>query len=904
MKKQKTITQLSLETIIIIMMIMLSTTLSYAQWTIDEGFEGGAIPAGWTTSAWGAYNVAGYPHTGDWLAASGMGNDWLITPQVYIQSGDSFIFWARAWNGTESFNVKLSTTGTAIGDFTTTLGTNTGVGETWVEYSYDLSSYTGNIYLAIEVISGGDYVLGLDDVLVGQESVSCPAPSGLAVSNITATTADLSWNAASGAIGYDWEVVPTGNGQGNGVVDGGNTAALTATATGLTASTTYDAYVQNDCGSGYDGPVTFTTACVAVTTFPFSENFDAAQTTPNCWVNDDPTEPWEFDTSCGHGADYDHTTGSGNFAWLDDSNPNDNPSNFDTPLLNVTSLTTPMLTFWYWIGDATTASTLYIDVFNGTSWTEGVASYTELQEWGEATVNISAYSSTTTQIRFRSMEDVSGYVGDICIDDVTVDEAPSCPNPSDLNTSGITQTTASLGWTDNAGASLWDIELGAFGFTPTGTPTQSSVTNPYTYGSLTASTTYDWYVRADCGGGDYSEWIGPISFTTSCAPYTADFSENFDVGITTPELPDCWSYLEISTSTFGYVSTSTTSSYSAPNNLRMYKYYAVDDLLLITPQLGDLTSQSNQIRFMGRVSGWAQDLIIGTMSDPTDETTFTPFQTIPITIFDVYEEYTILFDETYTLTDEYIAFKHGADINYSYLNIDDFVYEEIPSGTDISVNLTAFLEGPFNETDMNTELNPDHIPLSQPYNIAPWNYAGTENVVSIPNSNIVDWVLVELHDTTEAQYATGSTKIARQAAFLLNDGSIVDLDGASFLQFNLTIEDNLFVVIWHRNHLAILSANPLTYIGDTYLYNFSAVPGQAYGTDAQKNLGSGIYGMISGDVDASGFIDHDDKTIYWEPSAGTNGYNNSDLNLDTEVDNKDKDDLWVPNLNSESQLPE
>ena len=130
------------------------------------------------------------------------------------------------------------------------------------------------------------------------------------------------------------------------------------------------------------------------------------------------------------------------------------------------------------------------------------------------------------------------------------------------------------------------------------------------------------------------------------------------------------------------------------------------------------------------------------------------------------------------------------------------------------------------------------------------------------------------------------------------------MDGTSSLTFNVTIEDNLFAVIWHRNHLAILSANPLTYIGDTYLYNFSTVPGQAYGTDAQKNLGGGIYGMIAGDVDASGLIDQDDKTIYWESSAGTNGYKNSDLNLNTEVDNKDKDDFWVPNLGSESYVPE
>ncbi|MCD4697857.1 MAG: VCBS repeat-containing protein, partial [Bacteroidales bacterium] len=73
------------------------------------------------------------------------------------------------------------------------------------------------------------------------------------------------------------------------------------------------------------------------------------------------------------------------------------------------------------------------------------------------------------------------------------------------------------------------------------------------------------------------------------------------------------------------------------------------------------------------------------------------------------------------------------------------------TGDSISVNLNAFLEGPFNQTDMNTGLNPDHIPLSQPYNIAPWDYTGTESFVSIPNANVVDWVLVELRDTTEAQ---------------------------------------------------------------------------------------------------------------------------------------------------------
>ncbi|MCD4788643.1 MAG: hypothetical protein K8R37_01490, partial [Bacteroidales bacterium] len=223
-----------------------------------------------------------------------------------------------------------------------------------------------------------------------------------------------------------------------------------------------------------------------------------------------------------------------------------------------------------------------------------------------------------------------------------------------------------------------------------------------------------------------------------------------------------------------------------------------------------------------------------------------------------------------------------------------------------SVSLDVFLEGPFNstDTDMNTDLNSDGlIPLAQPFNTAPWNYTGTESATSIPNANIVDWVLVEFRDAVDAGSATSGTMIARQAAFLLNDGSIVGLDGASDLQFSYTPINQLFVVIWHRNHLGVLSAYALTGFGDVYYYNFTNGPDKAYGTDAQKYLSSGIYGMIAGDVDGSGLINQDDKTIYWEPSAGTTGYNGSDLNLDTETDNKDKDDFWVPNLGLGTQVP-
>ncbi len=97
-----------------------------------------------------------------------------------------------------------------------------------------------------------------------------------------------------------------------------------------------------------------------------------------------------------------------------------------------------------------------------------------------------------------------------------------------------------------------------------------------------------------------------------------------------------------------------------------------------------------------------------------------------------------------------------------------------------TLSLSAFLEGPYNGTDMNTNLNPEPIPLSQPYNdLLKWDYQGTESVAAIPNADVVDWVLVELRETSgDASTALPDSMISQQAAFILKDGSIVGLDGS------------------------------------------------------------------------------------------------------------------------------
>ncbi len=220
-----------------------------------------------------------------------------------------------------------------------------------------------------------------------------------------------------------------------------------------------------------------------------------------------------------------------------------------------------------------------------------------------------------------------------------------------------------------------------------------------------------------------------------------------------------------------------------------------------------------------------------------------------------------------------------------------------------TLNLKVFLEGPYNGTGM-TAMQSGILPLSQPYNDSPWNYNGSESVTAIP-PEVIDWVLVELRDAATPGQATSGTKIGEQAGLLRNDGKILDVDGNEGLTFtNTTINHNLYVLIQHRNHLRVMSSTGLTETGGIYSYDFTTSSGQAYGgTDAHKQIGPGVWGMFGGNGNGNSAIDLDDENPTWESQAGTTGYLKSDYNFDTHSNNKDKDDIWAPNLGKGNQVP-
>jgi len=224
----------------------------------------------------------------------------------------------------------------------------------------------------------------------------------------------------------------------------------------------------------------------------------------------------------------------------------------------------------------------------------------------------------------------------------------------------------------------------------------------------------------------------------------------------------------------------------------------------------------------------------------------------------------------------------------------------------VLLDLTVFLEGCFNGTEMNTALNSGQmLPLEQPFNISPWNYTGTESVASIPDTNIADWVLIEIRDAVDALSATSSTSVEKAAGFLLKDGSVVGMDGISDLVFKNTISHNIYVAIWHRNHLGVISSSTPSEADGIFSYDFTENAGQALGDEsALKEISPGIFGMIAGDFDADGTITEQDKSGVWMSQSGTSGYLSADGDMNGQADNTDKNIIWLNNIGAECQIPE
>ncbi|MBL7743163.1 MAG: fibronectin type III domain-containing protein, partial [Chitinophagaceae bacterium] len=192
------------------------------------------------------------------------------------------------------------------------------------------------------------------------------------------------------------------------------------------------------------------------------------------------------------------------------------------------------------------------------------------------------------------------------------------------------------------------------------------------------------------------------------------------------------------------------------------------------------------------------------------------------------------------------------------------------------VTLKAFLQGAYNATlsrhnDVTAQwvnvLNAGSFPsgaLTQPY--SSFGHTGSESVspgfftVTGGSDDIVDWVLLELRSAPPP-----AAPVATRAAFIREDGMIVDLDKVSSVSFRGVANGNYYVTIRHRNHLGIrtsalqlldgaLGSNPAPGV-----YDFTTALNRAYkdvtiSTNEAMAVNGAVYLMWAGNANQDNYV--------------------------------------------------
>ncbi len=113
------------------------------------------------------------------------------------------------------------------------------------------------------------------------------------------------------------------------------------------------------------------------------------------------------------------------------------------------------------------------------------------------------------------------------------------------------------------------------------------------------------------------------------------------------------------------------------------------------------------------------------------------------------------------------------------------------------------------------------------------------------------------------------------------------------------------LVVKHRNHLGILSSASPVLNGRVYSYDFTSGMDNVFGGDkAHKQVYPGIWGMMAADANADGQIDNRDKNDIWWPQLYNTGYYSGDFNMDSEVNQMDMENFWKSNSGKSSFVPE
>ena len=442
------------------------------------------------------------------------------------------------------------------------------------------------------------------------EAPSCFPVSGLAIDATATTTNSLTLTWTDDVNGSATYTVYNGNAE---VASGITTN--TYTVTGLDANTAYTFGVVADCGDGDladTATVSGRTACAIIDELPYTMGFEEneiAGTTstlafPYCWtrINTLASGTYTYypysSTSTAHEGNrkmYFYASSYGTYA---------DTTGFVMPEIDVT--TYPMnanrVSFWAKV----TSTTNYTVLVGTMSDPEDRGTFTAVD-----TITVTGTTYTKYSVSLANATATDAYVAffvpkvnaTMYIDDVTLEEMPSCMEVTNLAVSDVTANSITLTWADatNASATYSVYRITTTGDVIDTVLEEANITgNTYTVTGLNPSTQYTFGVEANCAAGDAA--LMTVTDRTACGVMSMPFSENFDTWSTKS---DCWSFLSGAYNNGAGTPTTYASAWTLNSSYGTYitlsgkaltmnlystnRYWAVTPAIAITSDAADLS---------------------------------------------------------------------------------------------------------------------------------------------------------------------------------------------------------------------------------------------------------------------------------------------------------------------------
>ena len=328
------------------------------------------------------------------------------------------------------------------------------------------------------------------------------APKSISVSDITASSAKLTWENDGAATAYEYAV-----GNDPTALEWNEVAEKTKTLSELEANTSYTFYVRSKYSDEVKSDsvnITFRTECESIVVDaenPFTENFNSLTqvvTIPECWDNAEGT------------------TTSDNYKWRYYSDGHDGAcvrfeSDYNAKgATNVLATPTIQLdveaTLKFWCKNAKGGAFEVKISANGGERETLLSGLTSISSWTEKEVDLSAYTGKSVVLYFCG---TSNYAtgGLICLDDVNITAIPACGTPKNVQATNVLCNTATITWEKGGKETAWIVEYATNEDFTEGLVEKNADATSVALTGLTTNTKYYVRVKGDCESATYSEVI-------------------------------------------------------------------------------------------------------------------------------------------------------------------------------------------------------------------------------------------------------------------------------------------------------------------------------------------------------------------------------------------------------------